>query len=165
MTYAKPQLQPQAQQATPAARWLASSLTQPAVAGQDWRDGRPAILRTGIVFDAVRMPQELVHAAVRGTADATVAAALAATLRGPVIRDPGVWYYALVPPKTTENWRSLLATVRGRGSWLGVPRPDRTAPPGIHWSVPPETAGRVCCPDAVAELLRLGRQRLDDATP
>ncbi|GAA1168552.1 hypothetical protein GCM10009654_27160 [Streptomyces hebeiensis] len=146
------------------ARWLASSVTQPEVAHQDWLDGRPAVLRTGIVFDAVRMRPELVHAAVGSTAADVVPRALADILHGPVICHPAVWFYALVPPHTTEIWRSPLATVRGRGGWLGVPRADRLGTGrGItpHWIVPVERIGRLCEADVVADLLRAGQERLE----
>lgn len=146
---------------TAVSRWLASSLGDPSSALQDWQDGRPAIVRSGVKFDAVRMPQELVHAAAASSAGDVIAATLAEILDGPVIRDPYSWFYALVPPQTTETWLSPRATVLGRGAWLGVPRVDRTAPPGVHWAVPPVRVGWLCTPTAVAELLHVGASRLE----
>lgn len=143
-------------------QWLVSCLREPAVALRDWSGGRHAILRTGVRYDAVKMPEQLVHAAVGSPAEATVADALATRLRGPVIRDPGGVYYALVPPQTTETWLSPSAVVLGRGAWLGVPRPDRTEPPGLHWSVPVTDTRRVCDAGVVAEFLRVGRERCED---
>ncbi|MFI6701744.1 hypothetical protein ACIBJC_22730 [Streptomyces sp. NPDC050509] len=142
-------------------RWLMSSLSHPDVARQDWLAGRHAVLRTGVVFDAVRMHQALVHAAVGSTQPDTVSGALAEIIDGPVISDPPVWFYALVPPGACEAWRSPYAQVRGPGGWLGVPRVDRVLPVGLHWSVPVEKVGRLCGPDTVAELLRAGATCLE----
>lgn len=141
--------------------WLARSLDTPEVARQDWRSCRLAMLRTGGVFDAVRIPQRLVHAAVGSTEPEVVSGTLAELLDGPVICDRATWYYALVPQSTSETWRSPLAQVRGTGGWLGVPRVDLTEPDGVYWSVPPQRAGDLCPVEAVAALLMIGRDRLE----
>lgn len=57
-------------------RWLASSIDTPDIAFEDWQSGRPAVLRTGRAFDAVRMPQTLVHAAARSTVPDVVSGGL-----------------------------------------------------------------------------------------
>ncbi|MCL7379798.1 hypothetical protein [Streptomyces sp. 35G-GA-8] len=121
------------------------------------------MLRTGGSYDAVRMPLALVHAAAGSGAEDVVAGVLAKTLEGPVICHPRHWYYALVPPGTCETWRSAEAVVRGPGAWLGIPRPDRTEPTPVtpYWAVPLKQAGKLCDPDAVAELLRVGRAFLE----
>jgi hypothetical protein len=144
-------------------RWLTSTTRHPDIAEQDWADGRPAMLRTGILYDAVRMPQELVHAAAGSTVPDIVNGALAEVLDGPVVCEPGRWYYALVPPGTCEVWRSAMSVARGRGGWLGIPRPDRIdpAPDAPYWAVPIEEIGGLCPPVAVTELLRVGRERCE----
>ncbi|MGW6774143.1 hypothetical protein ACWGBX_27495 [Streptomyces sp. NPDC055037] len=149
------------------ARWLTSSSPAPAVAHEAWRDGRPAMLRTGNPYDAVRMPRTLVHAAAGNSAPDVVTDMLAEILDGPVICHPNLWYYALVPPETCKTWRSAEAVVRGPGAWLGVPRPDRTQPAPVtpYWAVPVEQAGKLCSSDAVAELLQAGRARLEGTAP
>ncbi|MFJ9212813.1 hypothetical protein [Streptomyces sp. NPDC102264] len=145
------------------ARWLTSSGPDPAVTDEAWSHGRPAMLRTGGVYDAVRMPRTLVDAATGSTVPDVVAGVLNEVLDGPVICHPGAWYYALVPPGTCENWRSPVAVVRGRGGWLGIPRPDRTEPAPVtpYWAVPVRRAGKPCLPETVAELLRVGQARLE----
>lgn len=86
---------------------------------------------------------------------------LGEALAGPVIHDPRGEFYALVPPQTTETWSSPLARCLGRGAWVGVPRVDQNALQfGPYWSVPMERAGELCSPIAVAELVRLGHERL-----
>ncbi|MFD3917355.1 hypothetical protein [Streptomyces sp. NPDC058603] len=150
------------------ARWLTSSSPAAAAAHEAWRDGRPAILRTGGPYDAVRMPLTLVHAAAESSAPDVVASVLAEMLNdGPVICDPGRWYYALVPPGTCETWRVVEAVVRGPGAWLGIPRPDRTTPTSVatYWAVPATEVRKLCSAAAVAELLRVGRARLEGAAP
>ncbi|MFJ1746126.1 hypothetical protein ACIOJD_07760 [Streptomyces sp. NPDC088116] len=153
-------------EATAISQWLTSTTRHPDIAEKDWAAGRPAILRTGIIYDAVRMPMELVHAAVWSTVPDVVGGALAEVLDGPVVCHPGRWYYALVPPGTCEVWRSPVAAARGRGGWLGIPRVDRTAPAPVdpYWAVPVARIDRLCLPAAVNELLRVGRERYEGAT-
>ncbi|MFJ9034872.1 hypothetical protein ACIRQP_41980 [Streptomyces sp. NPDC102274] len=98
------------------AQWLTLSSAHPAVAHEAWQDGRPAMLRTGGPYDAVRMPLTLVHAAADSSAPGVVASVLAEVLDGPVVCHPGAWYYALVPAGTCETWRSVEAVIRGPGS-------------------------------------------------
>ncbi|WP_158712318.1 hypothetical protein [Streptomyces sp. NRRL F-5135] len=139
----------------------------PKDAYDDWWLGRPALLRGGQIFDAVRVQPELVHAAVGSSTPADVATSLARRLSaGPVICDRGIWYYALVPPGTTTSWRSALGTIRGRGAWIGVPALDRTHqthPVHPHWIVTPRWPRRLCDPEDVAELLRAGQHQLEGA--
>jgi hypothetical protein len=144
-------------------RWLASSLREPEQAYQEWEHGRVAILRSGIRFDAVRMSEELVHAAAGSTVPGVVSGALAEVLDGPVVCHPGQWFYALVPPGTCEVWRSGVSVARGRGGWVGVPGVDRTVPSPVvpYWSVPVEQVGGLCPPAAVSGLLRVGRERCE----
>ncbi|MFE1963302.1 hypothetical protein [Streptomyces sp. NPDC059479] len=146
-------------------KWLESSSEVPEIARSDWERGRPAILRTGVRYDAVRMPSSLVHAAVESVEPEAVARALADRLSGPVIADPVAWYYALVPRGTCETWNSPLAVVRGHGSWLGIPPADHTDPsaPGVYWAVPVTETGDLCDAEAVAELLAAGA-RIDGTT-
>lgn len=150
---------------TDVSRWLTSTTRHPEIAEQDWAAGRPAILRTGIIYDAIRMPQELVHAAVWSTVPNVVSGALAEVLDGPVVCHPGQWYYALVPPGTCEVWRSGVPVARGRGGWLGIPRVDRTEPAPVdpYWAAPVKRIDRLCLPSDVNELLSVGRERVENA--
>ncbi|MFI1890678.1 hypothetical protein [Streptomyces jumonjinensis] len=141
--------------------WFAEALDDPADALTAWREGSHALLPAGRRFDAVRIPVELIHAAAGGAEHDTVAEYLA-VLDGPSICDPARWYYALVPPRTTETWTCGLASCLGRGSWLTVPRPDATehTVAGLHWCVPMEYPARLCAPGAVAALIERGHERL-----
>ncbi|MFJ7996903.1 hypothetical protein ACIQ7D_07045 [Streptomyces sp. NPDC096310] len=138
-------------------RWLASSTRDPKSAHRDWEDGRPAILALGVLFDAVKAPSRLVHAAVDSSERSAVAVVLG-QLGGPVIWAPSTWYAILVPAGTAADWDSPHAAAMGHGTYLTVPRLDRVEPPGIHWAVPPAHARTLCSPVAVAQLLDLGHQ-------
>ncbi|MFI5755608.1 hypothetical protein [Streptomyces sp. NPDC051569] len=147
------------------ARWLTSAQEAPAVARRDWDVGRHALLRTGLTFDAIRVREQLVHAAVGTAQPDKVSGTLAEILDGPVIHDPAAWYYALVPAGTAETWHSPLATAKGPNCWLAVPRVDRTEPTGVHWAVPPEAIGRLCEVEAVDALLRIGQEQRGGIAP
>ncbi|MFF5565273.1 hypothetical protein ACFY7Z_10620 [Streptomyces sp. NPDC012623] len=146
---------------TAISRWLASSIRDPESAFRDWADGRPAILALGARFDAVKAPGRLVHAAADAPEHDAVAVVLD-RLGGPVIWAPPTWYMILVPTGTAEEWVSPYASALSRGTYLTVPRLDRTGPAGIHWAVPPTRARALCAPDEVARLLHLGHQRQGD---
>ncbi|MEU4349184.1 hypothetical protein [Streptomyces sp. NPDC023838] len=143
--------------------WLASAHHVPAQAGRELDVGI-ALLRTGAVFDAIRLPAPVVHAAADSEDPDAVASFLAEVLEdGAVIHDAygvGVWYYALVPPGTYADWRVPDVECLRPGTWLGVPRLDLTARPGPYWAVPPSAVGSVCAARAVADLVALGQGRL-----
>ncbi|MQS39888.1 hypothetical protein [Streptomyces katsurahamanus] len=141
-------------------QWLAESLDAPQAVWEDWRSGPYTMLPTGVRLDAVRIPVELVHAAADSAIHATVAEHLTAALDGPVICDPARWYYALVPPQTSETWASGLARCLSRGAWLGVPHTDLTEHALLHWCVPMEYPARLCDPGVVAALIERGHEQL-----
>ncbi|MFC9431085.1 hypothetical protein [Streptomyces sp. NPDC056987] len=143
---------------TPVERWLAKTIQDPESAFRDWEDGRPAVLALGVQFDAVKLPQRLVHAAA-GAPERSAVATVLAQLGGPVIWSPPGWYLALVPAGAAETWDSPHAAALGHGAYLPVPRLDRTGPEGIHWTLPIDGARTLCSPAAAAELLHLGRDR------
>ncbi|GAB2961735.1 hypothetical protein GCM10023080_022610 [Streptomyces pseudoechinosporeus] len=130
-----------------------------------WGEHGIALLRCGTLFSAVRIAEEIVHAAA-GTdeAERVNAYLAAALLQGPVIHDPRRGrYYALVPASTAARWRAPDTDCLGRGWHLGVPRTDvtRDAPDAWrpYWSVPMPSPGELCSPGAVAQLVAMGRYR------
>lgn len=150
-----------------AAHWLLSAHPAPGQAREEWSSrGGMALLPLGTPFCAVRIPERLVHAAVGSKDPAVIDAVLAQALcGGPVICDPrGRRYYALVPASTAVKWRQPGAECLGRGTYLGVPRPDavdRNAHAwASYWSVPMPSAAEVCTPDAVAQLVAVGNFRV-----
>jgi hypothetical protein len=143
-------------------RWLAATVRDPGIPEQDWYEGRPATLPTGVHFDAVKMHPDPVHAALATTVQQHVSDALAQALDGPVICHPRAWYYALVPPGAATHRHLPHAVVLGPGSWLGVPRIDRTHPSLIapYWAVAPAHTRHLTTIDTLVTLLRTGHHRL-----
>jgi hypothetical protein len=146
--------------------WLARAHPVPQQARTEWSKQGVALLPLGGLFAAVRLPGELVYAALRCEDPDQVAAALRVWLRGPVIHDhrtAGATYYALI------NWGAGViqqmdqeedAPCLGQGTYLGVPRIDRREPPGTYWVVAPQHDGDLCRPAAVRSLIATGRQEL-----
>jgi hypothetical protein len=146
--------------------WLARAHPAPETAQAEWAHHGVALLPLGVLFAAVRLPGDLVHAAVGSHAHAQVAAVLQERLQGPVIHDyrtTGPCYYALI------NWGAGVvqqldqdedAPCLGKDTYLGVPRLDRQEPPGTYWTVSPKYDGNLCVPQAVRDLIVAGRQEL-----
>jgi len=148
------------------AQWLARAHPVPEQARAEWATQGVALLPLGKLFCAVRLPGDLVSAAVSSAAADQVADALAKLLQGPVIHDhrsTGATYYALI------NWGAGViqqmdqnddAPCLSTGTYLGVPRIDRREPPGTYWVVPPRYDGDLCRPGAVRSLIAKGRRTL-----
>ncbi|MGI5527940.1 hypothetical protein ACQEVX_11090 [Streptomyces syringium] len=98
----------------------------------------------------------MVHAyAGRADGEAPSRAAVERALAGAgittaVIADPARhWYYALIPPGTAAGWTIRGIERLGRNHFLGVPAPQRVAPPDSY--------STLCDPGAVHELIRAQR--------
>ncbi|AMW11597.1 hypothetical protein A4E84_20125 [Streptomyces qaidamensis] len=153
--------------------WLLSTLPAHgrARARLEWEQHDVAMLPLGTLFSAVRIPGRLVVALTASTEAAQLDAFLGEALDGgPVICDPHhERYYAVVPasmPTTwhvaVDEWRTSDVDCLGRGSYLGVPRPDVAGAPRrtTYWSVPMDSAAALCRPLAVARLIAAGRHCL-----
>ncbi|MFF3697092.1 hypothetical protein [Streptomyces sp. NPDC002221] len=141
--------------------WLAGPMPEAVPVLREWgRDPEATpVIALGTRFEAVRIADAVVHAAVSSTAHATLAWFLAEYLQGAVIRDSGA-YYALAPTRTARDWQAPASRCLGRGAGLAVPHPSRRQGPGAHWVVAPERVGDVCDPVRVADLARVGQERL-----
>lgn len=153
------------------AAWLARAHTDPDQVRTEWLDRRMALIPLGRAYSAIRIPAELVQV-VAGTADRRdVDAFMAEALRGPVIADRGGRrYYALVSPKIPPNyaphvgerWAALGVAILGAGTDMGVPSPSIVFDPDIplrsYWVVPPSSAGQLCDPMHVSQLIGAARQ-------
>ncbi|MGW1071658.1 hypothetical protein [Streptomyces sp. NPDC002537] len=132
-----------------AAKWLSQVLLVPTKGW--WLRGDPAHVLTGVLFDAVEIPAEVIHAqAGSGDRGAVERAFRKAAITSAVIAEPSHgWYYALVPPGTAREWRPPLECL-GPSHSIAVPPPHRTGPPGIHWLLtPPDSAASLCDPEDV----------------
>ncbi len=140
--------------------WLARAQQAPEQARREWADTGVALLPLGQRFDAVRLPAQLVLAAV-GTCDPLeIAERLGRFLNGPVVFDGrlmGGTYYALMRPSPGQPWKHQDAAPRlGVNTYLGVPRMERVKPPGTHWVAPPRFPGDLCEPATVEALIGFG---------
>jgi hypothetical protein len=154
--------------------WLLSTLPAPgrARARLEWEQHDVAMLPLGTLFSAVRIPGRLMGALTASPAPAQLDSFLGEALDGgPVICDPHHdRYYAVVPasmPTTwheaVDEWRTLDVDCLGRGSYLGVPRPDiigATRSRATYWSVPMDSVAMLCRPLTVARLIAAGRHCL-----
>ncbi|MEV5975775.1 hypothetical protein [Streptomyces sp. NPDC052114] len=147
--------------------WFACTLQTPEQARREWADTGIALLPLGHRFDAVRLPDALVHASVGSTAAEEVSRRLGQLLRGPVIYDGrtmGGTYYALIRPIERSVWRHQdIAPRLGTDTYMGVPRLTRTEPPGTYWVVRPRFQGDLCDLPAVESLVTAGHAVLSEA--
>lgn len=142
-------------------QWFLSAAEDPAIARSHWAVGNTALVRCGGLFTAVRISGDIVRAAA-GSEDRTkVDAYLADALNsGPIFTETGLArYYAVVPVSTGSHWRIRGGECLERGTLLGVPRPGRTQyEEGFgYWPVPMDSAGDLCDPVLVRDLVLLGR--------
>ena len=140
--------------------WLARAHPAPREAYAEWEQRRLAMLPLGSLFDAVRIPARTVVAGIGTDEEEEINAFLAETIAGPVIYDPGIWYYALVPAGTAESWISQRASCLGHTYWLGVPRIGQDSAPGPYWSVPMERVGTLCKVTPVDEFVAMASRTL-----
>jgi hypothetical protein len=144
--------------------WLLRVHPNPEQARTEWSIQGVALLPLGIRFAAVRMPAEVVHAAVDSCDRDQVACAVGQLLGGSIIYDrraTGGTYYALIQAHAGLVWAyEDIATCLGRDTYLGVPRLDQQQPPGTYWVVPPRYEGDLCAPRSIVSLMKRGRSRL-----
>ncbi|MFH9431173.1 hypothetical protein ACH4JZ_23160 [Streptomyces sp. NPDC017615] len=137
--------------------WLAGAHASPEQARREWARCGIALLPLGPRFGAVRIPGDLVHAAVGSEDGRDVANAL----DGPVIHDVrtlGPTYWALVPHHDRPG--DPETPFLGVGTYLGVPDLTVTAPPGSFWVRPPCHRHHLCGPEDVLALITDGRREL-----
>ncbi|MHC0433291.1 hypothetical protein ACX6XY_24410 [Streptomyces sp. O3] len=146
--------------------WLAQAHPRPGHVLAEWGTQALVLLPLGGLFSAVRIADDLVHAAAGSSEPKSATGYLTGQLRfGPVIHDGGSrHYYALVPADAGPDLDRPGVRRLGSGTWLGVPRLDRTQPPGPYWSVTPRSPFRLCRLTDVADLVNTGRARLTTLT-
>ncbi|MGI5340734.1 hypothetical protein ACQEVS_26725 [Streptomyces sp. CA-181903] len=138
------------------ADWLVSRDPRPREIRETWMRDAPAMLRTGMHFEAVRLAAGVVGVlAGSGERDAVEGAFKAAGVASAVIVDPsGRWFYVLVPPGTAMGWDVPGIHVLAADHFLGVPAPYRADPPGTHWLLcPPQGEEELVDPGALRQLI------------
>ncbi|WP_225838651.1 hypothetical protein [Streptomyces sp. NK08204] len=140
--------------------WLAYAADDPHQARNEWIERGVTLLRCGRRFGVVRIPADLVHAAMGG--DEFTPEELHSNLDGPVIHDtPEGPYWVLIPGHAGLVWDEGDDTPPlGSNHYLGVPSLNRTQPPGLHWAVAPRFDGDVCRPETVRKFIARARRCL-----
>ncbi|GGJ56397.1 hypothetical protein [Streptomyces brasiliensis] len=158
-----------AERALSVEHWLLSAAETPGRARAEWEESGRALLRCGGIFSAVRLSARLVYAVTQTTCLADIDNYLARALHGgPVFLDQLTHrYYVLVGASTRyrSEWdqpRCEDAEFIGRGHFLGVPPVQATTPEAgpSYWCVPMDSLGDLTRPDAVTQLLSVGRFQL-----
>ncbi|MFE3124340.1 hypothetical protein ACFXHD_13075 [Streptomyces hydrogenans] len=148
--------------------WLVLAARDAREARREWDAYGVALLRCGLMFTAVRIPAEIVHA-VAGTADRDAVAAYLATALdgGPCFYDSsGQSYYALAPLSAARRWNVPDTEALAGDFFLGVPATTITAPDprcAAWWVVPMDGPGALCDLGIMRWLVERGRMRLADA--
>ncbi|MFI2078450.1 hypothetical protein [Streptomyces triculaminicus] len=122
--------------------WLRRSDPDREHADRWLRQARFVLLPLGYKWAALKVPE------VPGKA------VLEVGVRGPVLHHPQVCFYFLVPKETGSSWDFPGTECLGEGSWLTVPVPEVTEPPGIHWVQMP--SGGLVDPDDLHAVLSAG---------
>ncbi|MGW2188090.1 hypothetical protein [Streptomyces sp. NPDC001667] len=129
-----------------AVEWLATAAPDPATCRWEW-ERNPlgiALLPAGRVWDVLILSSVLGHPTLDVLSRCT-------DRLGPVLADYGDSRMGFfVPPGTAAGWVATGVRAVGRGSWVVVPHPGRTAS-GVRWIVPPDGTGTLTDP-AVLEL-------------
>lgn len=144
--------------------WLFRAATHQQTAAKEWNQQGIALLTAGIVWDAVRVPYTPLGADLERDADPDHLRRRLAELGviGPVFCDPyRPFLYFLVPPGTDRVWPRDLAPagvecMGGTQPYIhhvGVPRLDRTAPPGPYWLALPDDTGQLADPQHLYQVL------------
>lgn len=144
--------------------WLTRAADDPEQAHREWDQQGVTLLRCGKTFGVIRIPARLVRAGL--VADDFPVEDLAVALGGPVIHDGRESpYWALIHGHAGLVW-SEGDDVPSLGSdhYLGVPRLDRTVPPGPHWAVLPRFDGDVCRPSTLRRFIAQARERVGTAS-
>jgi hypothetical protein len=147
--------------------WLLKAADDADRARREWDSEGLTLLRCGGEFGVVRINAALVHAAA-GTDDLRrVDQYLSRVLLGgPIFMDRNCQrYFALVHVHTGRRpeWRLPRndAEVLPSGAFVGVPAVSSTAPDGrLYWCTQVSRPGFLVTADAVAQLMRIGRDRL-----
>ncbi|QLE73930.1 hypothetical protein FGW37_22185 [Streptomyces rectiverticillatus] len=132
--------------------WLAAGERHPHAVREAWSRGAPAMLRTGLCFDAIRLSAEVVHRRAGGDGrDSVERVFREAGVESAVIVNPARrWYYVLVPPGTAQSWDEPGTEALGLACFLGVPAPGQAEPPGTYWLLrAPTGVEGLCVPAAI----------------
>ncbi len=123
-----------------AARLLTASREAAHEAEDGWWRVGVALFLVGPAWDAVKLPEHLVHHVAAGRDRGRVWAMLHCLgVTGPVFRDRGT-YVVLVPPGTADAWDAAaecVTTTDRELHYIGLPAPHTCEGSRAHWVIPP----------------------------
>lgn len=147
-----------------AAEWLVQAAGDRHLAVSEWQRDGTAWLRPGVLFSAVSVSADLVHAAIGTDQLDEVGEMLRQVLdETPVWFTPGedAAYTALLPPSAVAHWHVPDTRCASQDGAVRVPLPGgETADDEPRWVVPMTGPGAVGSPALLASLVAVGRQRL-----
>lgn len=160
MTYA-----PEHDQRAAAQEWLCRAAEDRDVAAREWSQDGCALLRGGVLWDAVRAPFAAIDPNLTWDTDATELRRRMAELElfGPIVCDPyRPYFFFLVEPGTDAWWPTVLdvAKVECLGGTppfkrvLFIPHIDRVKPSRLYWLMPPDGTGQLVDARHLYALLR-----------
>lgn len=133
-----------------AVEWLAAAAADPRSCKRQWDRGADAVLlEAGRLWDVLSVPEYLGLDALDLLRRARQRAS------GPVLVNCGARRVGFfLPPDPVTGWVGTGVRHVGRGSWVAVPPPDRSAGRRLEWLLPPDGTGALCNPDLVELALR-----------
>jgi hypothetical protein len=137
-----------------AIEWLAAAATDPRHCKREWHgEIGAAVLACGRFWDVLSVPEDLGMLAL----DALLCIPQPP---GPALADTAARRVAFfLPPDPAGRWIGTGIRYSGKGAWVAVPAPHRTAG-RLRWLVPPDGTGALFVPAAVELALQLALGRL-----
>src|SRR5690242_19422081 len=121
---------------TRSVEWLAAAATNPRACKRQWDQGSGSVLlEAGRYWDVLSAPEQL------GLLALDILWSDPLQVPGPTLVDCAAQRVGFfLPPDPTSRWEGSGLRHLGRGSWIAVPPPYRSAGP-LEWIVPPDGTG------------------------
>ncbi|MEU4086278.1 hypothetical protein [Streptomyces aureus] len=121
---------------TRSVEWLAAAATNPRACKRQWDQGSGSVLlEAGRYWDVLSVPEQL------GLLALDILWSDPLQVPGPTLVDCAARRVGFfLPPDPTSRWEGSGLRHLGRGSWIAVPPPYRSAGP-LEWIVPPDGTG------------------------
>ncbi|MGW1065278.1 hypothetical protein ACWD4F_12290 [Streptomyces aureus] len=121
---------------TRSVEWLAAAATNPRACKRQWDQGSGSVLlEAGRYWDVLSVPEQL------GLLALDILWSDPLQVPGPTLVDCAAQRVGFfLPPDPTSRWEGSGLRHLGRGSWIAVPPPYRSAGP-LEWIVPPDGTG------------------------
>ncbi|MEV6015831.1 MULTISPECIES: hypothetical protein [unclassified Streptomyces] len=121
---------------TRSVEWLAAAATNPRACKRQWDQGTGGVLlEAGRYWDVLSVPEQL------GLLALDILWSEPLRVPGPTLVDCAARRVGFfMPPDPESRWEGSGLRHLGRGSWIAVPPPYRSAGP-LEWIVPPDGTG------------------------